>query len=165
MALCVTMMLMTGCYGPFKLTKKVYNWNGSLDDKWGREALFPVMAILPVYSFSIFADTVFFNLIEFWGGDNPIASRPGRPSRIVSSGDREAVFSFNSGARRMRVDMFDHYRPSGYFVVEQLENGETTARNEKGAILMTARTGHDGEVSVIDTEGREITPSLPGTIK
>lgn len=165
MTLCVTVMLIAGCYGPFKLTRKVYEWNGSLENQWGREALFLVMAVLPVYSISMFADAVFFNLVEFWGGDNPIASAPGRSTRIVSSGDREAVFSFNNEARRLRVDLFDHYRPQGFFIVEQTADGSTAARDENGEILMSASTGRDGEVKVTDAEGRAIALQMPGEMK
>jgi Domain of unknown function (DUF3332). len=66
-------VVFSGCYGPFKLTKRVYAWNGEIEDPWAREALFIGMNIVPVYSFAVLADVAFLNLIEFWGGEPPLA--------------------------------------------------------------------------------------------
>ncbi|MEM7233721.1 MAG: DUF3332 family protein [Planctomycetota bacterium] len=70
----LTFSLMTsGCYGPFRLTKKVHSWNASVsEDKWVQELVFLGLIFLPVYSFASLGDAVVFNSIEFWTGDNPI---------------------------------------------------------------------------------------------
>ena len=48
--LVATMSLMSvGCYGSFTLTKKVYNWNGSLGNKWVVELVFLAASVIPVY--------------------------------------------------------------------------------------------------------------------
>jgi hypothetical protein len=65
-------ILMSGCYGPFNLTKRVYAWNGEFEGDWAQEGMFLVLAILPVYGFAMLGDALIFNSIEFWGGDNPI---------------------------------------------------------------------------------------------
>lgn len=62
-----------GCYGNMSLTKQVYNWNGSLSDKYVQQIAFWVMNIVPVYSAASFIDVVLLNTIEFWTGSNPIA--------------------------------------------------------------------------------------------
>ena len=68
----------TGCYGEFALTRNIYEWNGSAtDSKFVNQLLFYGMAIIPVYAVVIFADVVIFNLIEFWGGSNPISMNEG----------------------------------------------------------------------------------------
>jgi hypothetical protein len=83
-------ILNTSCLGSFKLTQKLYNWNNSLGDKWINNIVFWVFLILPVYDAVLFLDTVIFNLIEFWGGSNPISMNDGDEEiQIVKSGDKE----------------------------------------------------------------------------
>jgi hypothetical protein len=63
----------TGCYGSFMLTKKFYNWNGSLGNKFVKSIVFWAFNIIPVYGVCAFADAFVLNLIEFWAGSNPMA--------------------------------------------------------------------------------------------
>lgn len=64
----------TGCFGQFQLTRSVYSWNESVtNDKFAQTLLFYGMNIIPVYSAAGFLDFVFFNVLEFWTGSNPIA--------------------------------------------------------------------------------------------
>lgn len=68
----------TGCFGEFQLTRKLYSWNDSVtDNKFVKTLLFYGMAIIPVYAAGGFLDVVVFNLIEFWGGSNPLAMNEG----------------------------------------------------------------------------------------
>ena len=71
--LCAT-ILFSSCIGSFGLTKKVQNWNESLGDKWTNELVFAALHIVPVYPFAIFADLIVCNSVEFWTGNNPVAS-------------------------------------------------------------------------------------------
>lgn len=78
MTICLVGMLMqTGCYGSFELTKKVYEWNGSIEDKFVRSIVFFALCVIPVYPLAAFVDAVFLNLIEFWSGSNPISMKEG----------------------------------------------------------------------------------------
>jgi hypothetical protein len=64
-----------GCYGPFNLTRQVHHWNGTVvENEWGQEGIFLGLAFLPVYFLAIAGDSLIFNSIEFWGGQNPIAA-------------------------------------------------------------------------------------------
>jgi len=67
---------LTGCFGNFAATRKVYEFNESFGDKWMNQVLFWVMNIVPVYKVATFADVVLFNTVEFWTGINPIAMNP-----------------------------------------------------------------------------------------
>lgn len=67
-------LFMYSCIGSFGLTKKCYNWNQSMGDKWINELVFIGLSILPVYELCVFADAVVLNTIEFWTGSNPVAS-------------------------------------------------------------------------------------------
>jgi hypothetical protein len=65
----------TGCIGSFQLTRKVYSWNKSVSsDKFVQEVVFLALNIVPVYSVATLADAVFANTVEFWTGENPVAS-------------------------------------------------------------------------------------------
>ena len=66
-------LIQTSCYGPFKLTKKVYEWNGTVGSKFVNNLVFWGCVIIPVYDVAMFIDAVVFNTIEFWGGKNPIS--------------------------------------------------------------------------------------------
>ena len=63
-------ILLTGCTGPFVLTKKVHTWQTSFDDKWVDEVAFLGCVILPVYGLATLGDGLIFNSVEFWTGDN-----------------------------------------------------------------------------------------------
>lgn len=78
------------CLGPFKLTHKTYDWNNSIGDKWANNVVFWALLIIPVYEVVVFLDTCIFNVIEFWGGTNPISMNEGDEEiRIVESGNKE----------------------------------------------------------------------------
>jgi len=73
-----TGFLATNCYGPFKLTKKVYDWNGTLGNKFVNSLVFYVLTtFVPVYGLTVFIDYVVLNTIEFWTGSNPMAMNEG----------------------------------------------------------------------------------------
>lgn len=79
-----------GCYGRFGLTTKLYQWNGTVGDKWLNSILMVAMCIVPVYELSLFADGVVLNTMEFWTGKNPVSMGPQeRETRVVSMGGRE----------------------------------------------------------------------------
>ena len=69
----------TGCYGSFRLTSKVHEWNGQISEsKWVNELIFVAFCIIPVYDVCMIADAIIFNSIEFWGGTNPISMEEGQ---------------------------------------------------------------------------------------
>lgn len=65
--------LITGCYGKFQLTRKVYEVNSQVKDKFLRSATTWAFIIIPVYGVAALLDFVLFNTVEFWSGKNPIA--------------------------------------------------------------------------------------------
>ncbi len=73
-----------GCFGDFRLTKKVYGFNKTVNkDKWVRWLVFLVMNIVPVYSLAMLIDALIANSIEFWSGKNPISASAGT-TRVVT---------------------------------------------------------------------------------
>jgi hypothetical protein len=67
----------TGCFGTFELTRKVYEFHdGVTDNKFVKSLLYWIPGGL-VYMVAGAADTVIFNLIEFWSGTNPLSMNDG----------------------------------------------------------------------------------------
>jgi hypothetical protein len=110
----VVMSLMTagsGCFGPFNLTKNVYNWNsgikgsGEVNDKWMKEIVFFGMIVIPVYMFSALLDAFVFNAIQFWSGTNPVKVTQGPDGlpQEVRAGETTVRFSWLADSGRATV--------------------------------------------------------------
>ena len=71
-------MASPGCFGSFEAIKVLYNWNdGVSNSKFVKSLLFWGLNIIPVYAIFAAGDVIIFNLIEFWGGSNPLAMNEG----------------------------------------------------------------------------------------
>jgi hypothetical protein len=70
-------LLSSSCYGPFRLTSKLHNWNGQIGDKFVNAIVFFAFVVVPVYEVTTLVDAVVLNTIEFWGGQNPISMKEG----------------------------------------------------------------------------------------
>ncbi len=68
----VVALLLSSCYGPFKLTRNLHDWNGSLGDEWVNSLVFYGLLVVPVYEVAAAIDVLILNTIEFWTGDNPV---------------------------------------------------------------------------------------------
>lgn len=83
--LIAALMFNTACYGPFNLTKKLYDWNGTVGSKFTNALVFFAFLVIPVYDVTLFIDGVILNTIEFWSGTNPVAMNDSDSEvRIVS---------------------------------------------------------------------------------
>jgi len=67
-------LLGSSCIGSFQLTNKLLNWNKQIGSKFVNELVFFAFWVLPVYEVSALADILVLNSIEFWSGNNPVAS-------------------------------------------------------------------------------------------
>lgn len=142
--LVATMALMSvGCYGSFNLTKKVYNWNGSLGNKWVVELVFLACYVVPVYGIAGFIDVVILNSIEFWTGSNPVASN-------VTSEDGTTV-AFNKEKNEMTVS----YAGKSFTITR--EDGKSTVKDAEGNVLAVAVSDANGNMNVIDAKGNVLT--------
>jgi hypothetical protein len=71
-------LLSTSCLGSFSAFNSLRDWNdGVTDNKFLDNLIFWALNIVPVYGLFILGDLVFFNVLEFWTGDNPIAMAEG----------------------------------------------------------------------------------------
>jgi len=64
---------LSGCMGRNALVAKSLKFNlSATDHRWGREAIFVGMWIIPVYPLAMLCDLLAINSIEFWSGANPV---------------------------------------------------------------------------------------------
>lgn len=61
-----------GCFGKFAVTRKVYELNASVHDRYLRNVVTWAFLFVPVYWVSGVIDLFIFNTIEFWSGHNPV---------------------------------------------------------------------------------------------
>lgn len=76
-------VMLPSCIGSFTLTNKLLAWNKQISNKFVNELVFFAFLVLPVYEVSALADIVVLNSIEFWSGENPVASG----SKIIEGND------------------------------------------------------------------------------
>ena len=71
-------ILCTSCLGSFSAFKSLRDWNDGLtENKFLDSLVFWALNIVPVYPLFLIGDVIFFNLLEFWTGSNPIAMADG----------------------------------------------------------------------------------------
>src|SRR5690554_991683 len=93
------LIINTGCFGSFSLTKKVYYWNDSIGNKWAETGILWLFNIIPVYPVCYFVDAVVFNLIEFWAGNNPLAlNSEVETEKTFTSGDKTYNVTIGNGS-------------------------------------------------------------------
>jgi hypothetical protein len=97
-----------GCFGKFNLVRVVYGVNEKIQDKFVRSLVCWVLLIIPVYEVSGFLDFILFNVIEFWGGSNPISAGNDPQTRVAERDGRRIVMSLvqREGGRVMHVKVF-----------------------------------------------------------
>jgi hypothetical protein len=148
----------TACYGPFNLTRNVYQWNSNIkggsevNEKWMKEFVFFGMIIIPVYMFSALLDAFIFNSIQFWSGSNPVkANNAGGDgaTRVVRLGGLTVTMVENDRGTAVT------YERNG--IIERRAIIETSATgyrliNETGSLLAEAEMGQDGSVTLLDRD-------------
>ena len=65
--------LSTACYGPFHAVRNLHKWNGEVsENKWVVEIVFLIPGCI-AYPLFAAGDSLIFNSLQFWTGENPIA--------------------------------------------------------------------------------------------
>lgn len=143
LSLCFSFLSM-GCIGQMGLSGKVRQFNlETSEDRWGREILFVILMVIPVYAFASFADIIVFNSIEFWTGKNPIN---GKPSVSPVANLRRLDVDGTSILMTLREDQsidVEAFTPDGerHFFNLMRTNEGVVARNRIGEILARAPGG------------------------
>ncbi len=137
-------MVQTGCYGPFKLTKSIYDWNGEVSDSGIiRSILFVGMVIIPVYGLSLFIDAIFLNSIEFWTGSNPVSLAPGEvEEQIVST--PEGTFKLTATTNQLVIKQISGaYEGKEVMMQYRSDNQWYLVSGEKETLLSTVESPSD----------------------
>jgi len=141
----------TGCIGNFGLSGKVRKFNlETSQDRWGREILFVVLYVIPVYPFAGFLDILIFNSIEFWTGTNPIdGSASVTPVAINEWTTEDGTKITMKGLPDDSIDV-SVVEPNGetrFFNLTRNEDG-VTARDEAGNVIVSS-----GDLPIEAVEG------------
>mgnify|MGYP002066190233 FL=1 len=83
--------LSAGCFGKFQLTRKLYDINQSIDEKYVRSAA-TWLFVIP-YAVTGLLDFVIFNVIEFWSGENPVAEA--QVTKVYAQGSGRTVLTLS----------------------------------------------------------------------
>lgn len=142
--------VLTGCFGSFNLTRKVYQFNKAQGDKWVQEIVFIVLVVVPVYGLSTLADAVVFNSVEFWTGRNPVAANGVKPVMIAQGQSGAASLLFDGPQEKISLQI-EQGQSSKELIFAAGEAG-VVAQDAQGQIQFTAVTNADGSVSVYDRE-------------
>jgi hypothetical protein len=154
-------LFMSGCYGPFYLTRKVWKFNGEVsDNRWVVEVAFLVMNIIPIYSVAGMADSLIFNSLEFWTGNNPMAEASAngvRATRRIVRGDTEYLLKRVAGTAgdELLIEQSRHGQP-GDSLRFQRQGDHMVALNGEGTMLFSSRTEADGRVVISDAAGQQV---------
>ncbi len=124
----------TACFGNFSLTRGIYGWNKTVSSsKFVQWIVFVGLSVIPVYEIGMLADLFIFNVLEFWTGSNPIASRDSPQTKEVALSESKTMVMTNWG------DQLD---------VQIRQNGEV----ESAFSFVTTETG----MSMIDADGKVV---------
>ena len=151
----------TACYGPFNMTRNVYNWNGNIkgssevNAKWMREIVFFGMIVIPVYMFSALLDAFIFNAIQFWTGDNPIKLTHDADGNLheVQLGDTTISISWSADHRSAALI----YRQQGRMIKAAtiVEWGSGFRMVEDGeSQVYVSEFSKDGNINIVDRDCR-----------
>lgn len=128
--------LSAGCFGKFQLTRKLYDVNRSIDQEYVRSAATWFLVIIPVYEIVALLDLIVFNVIEFWTGENPVASAP--VTKVFAQGNGRTVLTLSR---------------DGSATVAVIERYE----GERLASTLRVRDDGAGRVTAVETAaGREV---------
>ena len=158
-------LLASGCYGPFNLTRRLYNWNGQAGTtKWEREFVFILLAWLPVYGLTALGDAVVFNSMEFWTGKNPVdppayrkGALPVPQTKRLARGNQEVLLTYTStpSGANLLIEQFRQGQGVGSLRVER-RDGRTAGYDDEGRLLFTATPLAEGGVVVQDASGQQV---------
>jgi hypothetical protein len=130
--------LAAGCFGRFELTRRVYDVNRSVEDKYLRSAVTWLFVIIPVYGVAALLDFVVFNLVEFWTGENPVGGGP--VSKVYDAGDERIILTL-SREGEATIAVIERYKAGTL---------DSTLRiRDEGKDLVTAMVEKDGAVRTV----------------
>ncbi len=146
-------VLTSSCIGSYSLFNKFAKWNVNATSSKFLNAVIGVV-LLPVYGICSIADSLLFNSIEFWTGDNPIASNIGTTRQVMGEDGRfYAVKTLKDGyeitAPTGEILKFVYNKQEDSW--SKIENGEVREVfrfNPNGTIRLTLPKGEQMDVTL-----------------
>ena len=162
LACCASLLLVSGCFGPFNLTRRLYRWNVDVGDSGEREIAFLVLTVIPIYAAAAIGDALVLNAMEYWTKENPVDPPPGpgaslEEQRIVR-GPYTARLSRTDtpGRRTMTITLSEDGRTQQTLQFERHAGRRATVTDGAGLVLFTAETLPDGHVALTDADGQPV---------
>ena len=152
-------MLGTGCFGSFALTRKVYEFNKGVGDKWMQSIVAWAFCIIPVYGFAVGVDFIILNLVEFWTGTNPVAYGPGQSRDLDVDGQTLRMTRLDESTVEMGRLVNGQVLDVVVFKMDS-ELGQVIATSTDGTLLASARE-IGGGVVVENASGELVTSFAP----
>ena len=154
LALALVGPLTAGCYGKFALSKKIYDWNGSLGNKYVISLVYFILNVVPVYGISLFVDWVLLNVIEFWTGSNPVAMKEGETQeRVVQrEGGGELKMTLSDRGTAMRVEITEPGQAAKVMEFRKTDEG-FTALDGSGRLVASGSVDASGAMAVRSADG------------
>lgn len=160
-------MTTNSCVGSFSLFNKLASWNKSAtNSKFLNELIF--ILILPAYPVVSVADALVLNTIEFWSGNNPMASNVGNTKQVMGTDGRYyAVKTLKDGYEITKPDgaMMKFVYDKNTDAWSQIENGKCTEIfrfNPDGTVKATLPNGDQMDVSLNEQGMYELRTAVNG---
>ena len=146
-------LLSSSCVGSFSLFNKIATWNKHATKyKFLNEVIF--LLISPVYAVCGAADAIVLNSIEFWTGENPVASNIGKTKQVLGEDGRYyAVKTLKDG-----YEITDPDGNKQLFTYDKASNSWSETQGGKTQQLF--RFNSDGTVRVVLPSGKAMDVSL-----
>ncbi len=150
--------LVAGCYGPFPLTRAVYQANGSIGNDVVRQVVFWVFVILPVYNVSVLADALVLNVVDFWVGETVGVSA------ITDESGNALVIEPDSGAERAVLTVCREGGQPVRLRLERVSDRLCEVRDAEGRLLGRATRTADGGLRLTDASRRSVVTLTAGEL-
>jgi len=149
------------CYGGFVATKKIYNWNGGLGNKWINTVVMWAFIIIPVYPIATFVDFVILNVLEFWTGSNPLAMKDGESeTQIVRREGKDFQVIATKNQFEIREMTGSKLGKPVYLTFRPQESAWYVTQNGKSFKISEATDLAQGEVKLFHPDGRSVDVKL-----
>ena len=158
-AIALSCLMISGCYGSFKLTTTLYDVNMDIQEDVLKEVVF-VIFCFTAYPLSTFVDALILNTIEYWTGSNPMATNlhndiyfsAGGTLHKISRRDKRIVLDELSGQQRHMELSYDKQHAIWYIT----ENGV----QRKAAELVPANGHNEAMIRFYKSNSQPVCYSL-----
>ena len=141
--------LFSSCIGSFSLFNKYAKWQRTMTNNKFVNAIVGFFLGSVCYPVTLFIDSLVLNTIEFWSGDNPMASNVGKTQKVTGQDGRiYAVKTLKNG--------YEVTAPDGnvtLFTYNKAENSWSMSQN--GQTREIFRFTEDGKSIRMDVNGQE----------